>query len=236
MPRWPWPTPPRWPPCRTRWPRPTPPRFPRRASPPTRPFSTASAPGAGQSILIHGGSGGVGGFALQLARELRLRVLATASPANLTLVQELGADTAIDYTGGEAAIAEAVRHATQGLGVDVVLDAAGPPRATEAFDLLAFGGALVCVAGLPDFSKWKPFHKACSVHEISLGAAYGPGGSPAARAELGRLGASVIGRLAAGRISSLVTEVVPFEEIPQALGRLQRREVTGKIVARGPGF
>src|SRR5438309_11015931 len=53
---------------------------------------------AGQTILIHGGSGGVGGFAVQIAKARGARVIATASTANQDLLKQLGADVAVDYT------------------------------------------------------------------------------------------------------------------------------------------
>ena len=53
---------------------------------------------AGQTVLIHGGSGGVGSFAIQIAKARGARVLATASTANQDLLKQLGADVAIDYT------------------------------------------------------------------------------------------------------------------------------------------
>src|SRR5213595_1178357 len=54
--------------------------------------------GAGQTVLIHGGSGGVGSFAIQIAKASGAKVIATASTANQDLLKELGADVAIDYT------------------------------------------------------------------------------------------------------------------------------------------
>src|SRR5262249_4762853 len=53
---------------------------------------------SGQTVLIHGGSGGVGSFAIQIAKAKGARVIATASTANQNLLKQLGADVAIDYT------------------------------------------------------------------------------------------------------------------------------------------
>ena len=56
---------------------------------------------AGQTVLIHGGSGGVGTMAIQIAKARGARVIATASTANQDLLQELGADVAVDYTSSK---------------------------------------------------------------------------------------------------------------------------------------
>lgn len=78
---------------------------------------------AGETFLVHGGAGGIGTFAIQYAVALGARVLTTAgSDEKLALCRELGADVALDYhddwpTG--------VREATDGRGVDVVLDVMG---------------------------------------------------------------------------------------------------------------
>src|SRR5206468_5570237 len=53
---------------------------------------------AGQTVLIHGGSGGVGSFAIQIAKARGAKVIATASTANQDLLKELGADVVVDYT------------------------------------------------------------------------------------------------------------------------------------------
>jgi NADPH:quinone reductase-like Zn-dependent oxidoreductase len=76
---------------------------------------------AGQTILIHGGSGGVGSFAVQIAKARGARVIATASTANHDLLRQLGTDVAIDYT--KARFEEIAKD------VDAVLDSSGQRNA-----------------------------------------------------------------------------------------------------------
>lgn len=186
----------------------------------------------GQGILIHGGSGGVGGFALQLARRAGLEIITTASPKNAEKVKALGAHHVVDYTGDVAA---EVRRITQGRGVDIVIDTVSSASATESFRLLAFCGQLVCVTGLPDFSVWKPFETAASVHEIALGAAHASGDAAAIR-DLGKMGEELAALVARREIDPLLGEIAAFQDLPAALGRLQRREVpAGKVVVRVGG-
>jgi len=90
---------------------------------------------AGQSVLIHGGAGGVGSLAVQLARWRRARVVATASGRDTAFVRSLGADDVIDYHATR--FEEALRD------VDVVLDTIGGETRERSWRLLRKGGALV---------------------------------------------------------------------------------------------
>ena len=77
----------------------------------------------GETVLIHGGAGGVGSFAIQLAHAAGARVLASAGPDNQDTLKDLGADVAIDYTRQD--VAEAALEDTGGYGVDAVFDTVG---------------------------------------------------------------------------------------------------------------
>jgi NADPH:quinone reductase-like Zn-dependent oxidoreductase len=96
--------------------------------------------GADDRVLIHGASGVVGGFAVQLARARGAHVIGTASGANLGLVRQLGAHEAIDA---------ATRFEDAGEPVDLVFDTAGGERLRRAVAVLRAGGRLVSVAEEP---------------------------------------------------------------------------------------
>lgn len=183
---------------------------------------------AGQTILVHGGAGGVGGFAVQLAREAGLRVLTTCSPENNDFVRRLGADTAIDYRNED--VAARVRELTEGRGVDAVVDTVSAESATEGLALLTEGGGIACVVGEPDQRHPLVRAKRLSIYPISLGEAHLTR-NRAAQEDLARIGREMGTLLSAGRIDPMVTEVIGLEAIPEALGRLMRRHVRGKIVA-----
>ena len=103
--------------------------------------------GAGESILIHGGSSGIGTTAIQLARARGARVFATAgSPEKCAACEQLGAERAINYKDTD--FLEAVRAATGGRGVDVVLDMVGGEYFARNIDVLAVEGRLVEIATL----------------------------------------------------------------------------------------
>ena len=95
---------------------------------------------AGERVLIHGASGAVGGYAVQLARARGAHVIGTASAANLGLVRELGAHEAVD---ADTRFEDAVEP------VDVVFDTAGGERLRRSFAVLRPGGRLVSVAEEP---------------------------------------------------------------------------------------
>ena len=96
---------------------------------------------AGETILIHGGAGGVAGFAIQLARHLGARVVSTASAQNHDYVRGLGADRVIDYRAQDF---------TQSVsGCDAVFDTAGGDVTARSFAVLRPGGRLASVAAGP---------------------------------------------------------------------------------------
>lgn len=101
----------------------------------------------GQTVLIHAGAGGVGHFAVQLAREQGARVLSTAGPSNLDFVRSLGADEVIDYRAGD--FREAVRRAAPD-GVDVAFDTVGAAVQQASADVVRRGGVLVSILAFDD--------------------------------------------------------------------------------------
>lgn len=98
---------------------------------------------AGETVLIHGGAGGIGGFAIQYAKALGARVLTTAGSADKqAFCRELGADAALDYHEDWAA---AVAQATGGAGADVILDVMGAKYLEANVASLAMDGRLVVI-------------------------------------------------------------------------------------------
>ncbi len=101
----------------------------------------------GESFLVHGGAGGIGTTAIQMAKALGATVFATASgPIKAEACARLGADHAIDYTARD--FVEAVKSATAGKGVDVILDMVGGDYIARNLRSLAFDGRLVSIAFL----------------------------------------------------------------------------------------
>lgn len=183
----------------------------------------------GQSVLIHGGAGGVGGFAVQFAALEGLQVISTASERNRQWVERLGATEVLDYNTED--IPARVREITGGRGVDAIVDTVSSASATVGIDLLAFGGGIACVAGWPNFAGTRSFGKAISVHDVALGGAYLSGDDRALR-ELADIGKAFGDRVGCRQIDPMLQETIRLEDIPAALTRLSRRHVRGKIVAQ----
>jgi NADPH:quinone reductase-like Zn-dependent oxidoreductase len=96
----------------------------------------------GQTVLIHGGSGGVGTFAIQIAKARGAKVIATASTRNQDLLKELGADVAIDYTKQ--------RFEDIAKDIDVVLDSLGEDTLKRSYGVVKKGGFIVSIIPGPD--------------------------------------------------------------------------------------
>ncbi len=99
-----------------------------------------------ETILIHGGAGGVGTVAIQLAKAMGARVIATARRSNHDFVRSLGADEVIDYTSND--YVSAVAELTQGRGVNVVFDTIGGDTLTRSALALADAGRVVSIVDI----------------------------------------------------------------------------------------
>jgi NADPH:quinone reductase len=99
----------------------------------------------GETILIHGGAGGVGSFAVQIAKAAGTRVLATASSDNQEILKELGADVAIDYKSQD--VTEVALDDSGGKGVDVVFDTVGGGTIVESISATKSFGRLATILG-----------------------------------------------------------------------------------------
>src|SRR2546421_6259821 len=97
---------------------------------------------AGQTVLIHGGSGGVGTFAVQIAKARGAKVIATASTPNQDLLKQLGADVAIDYT--------TTKFEDVAKDVDVVLDSVGKDTLARSYGVVKKGGFVATLVAQPD--------------------------------------------------------------------------------------
>lgn len=182
--------------------------------------------GPGDDILITAGAGGVGGFAIQLAKLAGARVLATASGAKAGIVRALGADEVIDYR--EEDVAVRVRELTGGAGVDGVVDLVSAQSAAEGLRLLRHGGGLTAVADRPESWAVEAFSIAPSIHEIALGAAHGFDAK--ARRRLSEDLSSLLALVAEGRLDPRLEGTVALGEVPGALSGIARGHGVGKTV------
>ena len=186
---------------------------------------------AGESFLVHGGGSGIGTAAIQLARAFGARVFTTAgSEAKLARCRELGAELAVDYRSGD--FVKEVRAATDGAGVDVLLDNMGGSHLDRNVAALARGGRLA-VIGLQGGRRG----------ELDLGRLLAKGGTVTATSlrarpadEKATIVASVLEhvwpKVAAGQVAPVVDRVLPLEEASEAHRVVEASEHVGKVVLR----
>jgi NADPH:quinone reductase-like Zn-dependent oxidoreductase len=165
---------------------------------------------AGDRVLVHGGGGGVGHVAIQIAKALGAHVIATASGSKREFVEGLGADEVIDYTAVD--FAEAVRD------IDVVLDTIGGDTAGRSLGVLRPGGHLVTAVAEEDSELAAKFEAAGMRFS---GIAVDP--DPVALRGLVEL-------VEQGRLRVHVQETFPFERVADAHRLLDRGHLQGKLV------
>ena len=182
----------------------------------------------GETLLVHGGAGGIGTAAIQVARAMGATVIATAgTPEKRALCLELGAAHALDYRSDWVA---GVREATEGHGADVVLDVMGAKYLGPNVDVLAVDGRLV-VLGLQGGRRG----------EVDLGALMSRRGTVHVTALRSRpLGqkAAIVAQVheqvwpmvTGGRVRTLVDSTFPLSQAADAHRRLETGEVTGKVL------
>lgn len=101
--------------------------------------------GVGETVLIHGGAGGVGSFAIQLAKASGARVLATAGADNQKTLRELGTDVAVDYRDQD--VSEVALEETAGEGVDAVFDTVGGETCVQSVAYTRPFGRIATILG-----------------------------------------------------------------------------------------
>lgn len=170
----------------------------------------------GETVLIHGGAGGVGSFAVQIAKAAGARVLATASTANQQVLQQLGVDVPLDYTVDN--ITDVALRETRGIGVDAVFATVGGEAIAKSIPATKPFGRLACIltpTGILDSIAFKNVtlfgifltRDAQRLREMSMA-------------------------IEQGKIKPLIDEVLPLEQVSRAHKRLDSGHGVGKIVLR----
>ncbi|MEM5424771.1 MULTISPECIES: NADP-dependent oxidoreductase [Paraburkholderia] len=187
----------------------------------------------GQKVLIHAGSGGVGTFAIQLAKHLGATVATTASAANAGLMKQLGADIVIDYRKDDfAAVLK---------DYDVVLDTQGGKTLEKSLQVLKSGGKLIGIAGPPDpeFARqigaaWflraamhllsYRIRKAARRRNVDYSFLF-------MRADGDQL-SQIAGLFDSAAIKPVIDRIFPFESTREALAYVETGRAKGKVVIK----
>jgi NADPH:quinone reductase-like Zn-dependent oxidoreductase len=163
---------------------------------------------AGQRVLVHGAGGGVGGYALQLAKQAGATVIATASPRSRDAVEALGADRIVDYTA--TAVTEAISEP-----VEVVLNLVNAPESDLAglTDLVSDGGVLVSTTSPVQDDPGR------DVRSVRL----------FVRSDAGQL-ATIVERVDSGELRVDVSERFPLSEIARVHELGEAGKFRGKVI------
>ena len=167
-----------------------------------------------ETVLIHGGAGGVGSFAVQIAKAAGARVLATASAENQDLLKELGTDLAIDYKSNDPI--EVALDVTNGNGVDVVLDTVGGDTVERSMGATRKFGRLGTILG-PKGDMTALYQRNLTLHGVMM---------KRNRRQLVQLG-ELIER---GQLRPIIDQVLPLEQVAKAHTRLDSGHGRGKIL------
>ena len=190
---------------------------------------------AGETLLVQGGTSGIGTHAIQVARALGARVAATASPSRAQRCRELGAEIVLDYDGDVAA---ELKEATGGHGADVVLDNMGAGGLAANLDALAMDGRLLIIGfqggrrGELDLNAL--ITKRASITAMGLRGrpVDGPHGKGAVVAGVRE---QIWPLFADGRVRPVVAERFPMDRAADAHRRLEAGGVVGKLLLEVPG-
>lgn len=187
----------------------------------------------GQKVFIQAGSGGVGTFAIQLAKQLGASVATTTSTANVALVKGLGADVVVDYKTQD--FAEVLR------GYDVVLNSQDGKTLGKSLQVLKSGGKLISISGPPDpefgeeigapgFVKLVMRLLSAGVRRKARrrGLHYSFLFMKASGAQLQQ----ITRLIEEGAIRPVIDKVFPFESTNDALGYVESGRVKGKVVVK----
>lgn len=162
---------------------------------------------AGQSVLIHGGSGGVGHFAIQLAKAKGARVLTTVSTANVEFARSLGADVVIDY--------KTQRFEDHASGLDMVFDLIDGQTRERSWSLLKRGGTLVSTLTDPSPETARKFGVRALRYTVEA--------DGAELEEIAKL-------IALKKVRPHIQKTFPLVAASQALQELEKGRSVGKLV------
>lgn len=184
---------------------------------------------AGETLLVHGGSSGIGTTAIQLGRAFDAEVLATVGGAEKQRACEsLGARRAIDYRGED--FVEVAKAETGGRGVDVILDMVGGPYVERNLQALAVEGRLVQIAWLQGAKLEGNFLPLMLKRLTWTGSTLRPRSIEQKGAIAAALKEKVLPLLAEGKVKPLIHRTFPLAEAAAAHALMESSQHIGKIV------
>ncbi|MFN5281903.1 NAD(P)H-quinone oxidoreductase [Bradyrhizobium sp.] len=185
---------------------------------------------AGETLLIHGGSSGIGTMAIQLAKAFGAKVIVTVgSQDKADACLKLGADHAVNYKTED--FVEAVKKATDGAGANVILDMVGGDYIDRNYDAAAVEGRIVQIAFLSGTPKATANFAKLMVKRLHhTGSTLRPRSNADKAAMVAAIEAKVLPLLREGRVKPLMDSTFPLEKAADAHRRMETSEQIGKMV------
>jgi len=185
---------------------------------------------AGETLLIHGGSSGIGTMAIQLAKAFGSKVIVTVgSKDKADACLKLGADRAINYKTED--FVEATKAATGGAGANVILDMVGGDYIDRNYDAAAVEGHIIQIAFLSGTPKAEVNFARLMVKRLHhSGSTLRPRSNADKAAMVAAIEAKVMPLLREGRVKPLMDSTFPLEKAADAHRRMETSEHIGKIV------
>lgn len=183
----------------------------------------------GESFLVHGGSSGIGTFAIQMAKHQGVRVFVTAgNEEKLAACKELGADVCINYKT-EDFVAK-VKAETDGKGVDVILDCIGAPYLQKNLDSLNFDGRL-CIIGLMGGANAEIKLSSLLPKRLTvLGAALRPRSKENKAVVVAEVEKIVWPAIEAGKVKPVIYKYLPLSQAAEAHSLMESSSHIGKVL------
>jgi putative PIG3 family NAD(P)H quinone oxidoreductase len=183
----------------------------------------------GETLLVHGGSSGIGTMAIQLARQVGARVAVTAgTQAKLTRCKELGAEILVNYR--EEDFVDVVKEATGGRGADVVLDSIGAKYLDRNLDVLAINGRLAVIGLLGGAKAELDLAKLMSKRGAVLGTLLRPRPVAEKAAIVASVREHVWPLLAQGTVRPVIHQRWPLAEAAEAHRTMEASTHVGKLL------
>lgn len=184
---------------------------------------------AGETLLVHGGSSGIGTMAIQLAKAFGAKVFVTVGNAEKAeACRKLGADHAINYKDED--FVAATQKLTDGAGVDLILDMVGGDYIERNYDAAAIGGRIVQIAFLGGPKATVNFAKLMTKRLTHTGSTLRPRSVADKAAMVAAISAQVLPLFADGRIKPLMDSTFPLAAAADAHRRMETSHHIGKIV------
>nr|WP_263314078.1 zinc-binding dehydrogenase [Mammaliicoccus sp. Marseille-Q6498] len=181
----------------------------------------------GKNILIHGGSGNLGQFAIQLAQIMKLNIITTASSKNKKMLEEQGLKYIIDYKNQN--IEDEIENITNKKGLDYIISSVNSEQATKDLTSLGFNGEIAFVSGFPSFNDLNFYDKSVTIHEIAFGKLFEQQDENVNKM-LNDIANNLINLVSQNKINTPNKKLIELEEVPDYLKKLKNNEIQGKII------